>query len=107
MRRRRFRIRTLMISIAFLALWLTIIMQTFRLQREAVRQEWLRAEAEAQRAQALRAQAQSIRFFSRSRSGKARQPPWNANSRDENRILVGLISLPTRACRSPSGDRTG
>jgi hypothetical protein len=39
-----------MISIAFLALILTVIMQAFLLQRAAAREQQLRAEAEMQRA---------------------------------------------------------
>jgi len=50
-----------MISIAFLALILTVFVQTVMLQRAIVREEWLRAMAEKQRAvavaQAQRAQA--------------------------------------------------
>jgi hypothetical protein len=45
MRLLRFRLRTLMISITFLALILTVILQTILLQRAAVREEQLRAEA--------------------------------------------------------------
>jgi len=43
-----------MITIAFLALILTVTMQSFRLQRAAVREEFLRAEAAAQAAAAER-----------------------------------------------------
>jgi hypothetical protein len=50
MRLLRFRLRTLMISIAFLALILTVIMQAILLRRAAVREAQLRAEAEFQRA---------------------------------------------------------
>ncbi|MFO0889637.1 MAG: hypothetical protein U0790_10920 [Isosphaeraceae bacterium] len=49
MRLPRFRLRTLMISIAFLALILTVIMQAILLRQAAVREQQLRAEAEMQR----------------------------------------------------------
>jgi hypothetical protein len=52
MRLPRFRIRTLMISIAFLALILTVITQSILLRRAEVRAEVLRAEAALQRAEA-------------------------------------------------------
>jgi hypothetical protein len=52
MRLPRFRLRTMMICIAFLALVLTVIMQAILLQRAAVREQQLRAEAEWQRATA-------------------------------------------------------
>jgi NhaP-type Na+/H+ or K+/H+ antiporter len=53
----RIRLRTLMIGIAFLALLLTVIMQTVRLQMTLVIQERLRADAEMSRADAERGRA--------------------------------------------------
>ena len=50
MRLPRFRLRTLMISIAFLALLMTVFMQYVQLQRAAAREERSRAEAERNRA---------------------------------------------------------
>jgi NhaP-type Na+/H+ or K+/H+ antiporter len=52
MRLPRFRLRTLMITIAFLALILTVFIQTILIQRAAVRLEYFRAEAAQQRAEA-------------------------------------------------------
>ena len=52
MRLPRFRLRTLMISIAFLALILTVIMQAILLRRGAAREQQLRAEIESQKLQA-------------------------------------------------------
>jgi hypothetical protein len=52
MQRPRFRLRTLMIGIAFLALILTVIVQAVLLRRAAAREQQLRAEAEQQRASA-------------------------------------------------------
>jgi hypothetical protein len=61
-----------MIGIAFMALVLSLIMQTVLLQRAAVREQQLRAEADLQRAQAeaeiQRAQAILDRF--RQQAGK-------------------------------------
>jgi F0F1-type ATP synthase membrane subunit b/b' len=47
-----YRLRTLMITIAFVALILTVFMQFVQLRRAAVREEYLRAEAAQQRAEA-------------------------------------------------------
>ena len=52
MRRIRFRLRTLMIIIAFLALSLTVIIQSVLLHRAAVREQQYRAELAQQRAMA-------------------------------------------------------
>src|SRR5262245_13528905 len=64
MRLPRFRLRTIMISIAFLALLMTNVLQAVSLQNSAVRQEMFRLEAEVARAQALaqrdRAEAQRV-----------------------------------------------
>jgi NhaP-type Na+/H+ or K+/H+ antiporter len=69
MRVPRFRLRTVMITIAFLALILTVIMQGVFLQRAAVREQMLRAEAELARAQAdlRRARAEAALQQSRAR----------------------------------------
>ena len=50
MRIPQFRIRTLMIGIAFLALVMTVIFQAVLLQRSRLREELLRAAAERHRA---------------------------------------------------------
>jgi NhaP-type Na+/H+ or K+/H+ antiporter len=50
MRQPRFRLRTIMIGIAFLALIMTVIVQTVLLQRAAVREEMFRAEMMRERA---------------------------------------------------------
>jgi hypothetical protein len=61
MRKLRFRLRTVMITIAFVALILTIVMQSVYLQRALIREAIYRAMAEQQRAEAemryLQAQA--------------------------------------------------
>ncbi len=44
MRPRQFHLRTLMISIAFLALILTVVLQSLKLREAAIRQEQLRVE---------------------------------------------------------------
>jgi hypothetical protein len=49
MRLRQIRMRTVMLSIAFLALILAVFVQTIRLQRAVAREQLLRAEAEQQR----------------------------------------------------------
>jgi len=56
MRSPRFRLRALMICIAFLALILTVIVQAILLQRAAAREQLLRAEAQRHRAEAQRRQ---------------------------------------------------
>jgi hypothetical protein len=53
MRLPRFRLRTILISIAFLALLMTNVLQAVSLQNSAVRQEMFRLEAEVARAQAM------------------------------------------------------
>ena len=68
MRLPRFRLRTVMISIAFLALILTVIMQGVLLQRTAVREEMLRAEADLRRAQAEAALKRAEAIFQQSRA---------------------------------------
>jgi hypothetical protein len=60
MRLPRFRLRTLMISIAFLALVLTVIMQAFLLSSAVVREQRLRAEADLQRALAEEAMQRAL-----------------------------------------------
>jgi len=52
MRQARFRLRTIMIWIAFLALVMTVIVQTVFLQRAAVREQMYRAEMMRERAMA-------------------------------------------------------
>jgi NhaP-type Na+/H+ or K+/H+ antiporter len=52
MPRLRFRLRTIMIAIAFIALLLTVVIQGFLLQRNVVRAELARAIAERDRADA-------------------------------------------------------
>ena len=59
MRLPRFRLRTVMIGIAFLALILTVIVQGVLLQRAAIREQLLRAQAEMQRAEAEMQRAQA------------------------------------------------
>lgn len=63
MRLPRFRLRTLMISIAYLALLMTVFMQYVHFQRAAAQEERYRAEAERNRAlaaaSAQRARAQA------------------------------------------------
>jgi hypothetical protein len=71
--------RTVMLSIAFLALILALFVQTIRLQRAAVRAELLRAEAEQQRAEAEAAARATRAFLEQSlaqpdQSGEKRQP---------------------------------
>jgi hypothetical protein len=55
MRLRQFRLRTLMIVIAFLALFIVVIIQGIQLQRTTAREQLLRAEAERMRLDAERA----------------------------------------------------
>jgi hypothetical protein len=54
MRMPRVRLRTMMTAIALLALALTVIVQSVRLNQALVREEQLRTEAEFQRAQAAK-----------------------------------------------------
>jgi hypothetical protein len=54
MRLPQLRLKTVMISIAFLALFLTVFVQSILLQRAMVREELLRAMAERDRAVAVR-----------------------------------------------------
>jgi hypothetical protein len=49
---RRFKLRSMMLVIAFLALVLTVLVQAIELRRAAVRAELIRADAEWQRASA-------------------------------------------------------
>jgi hypothetical protein len=53
MRQYRFRLRTLMVIIAFVALALMVILQTFELRRMAVRAELYRAVSEQRQAEAF------------------------------------------------------
>ena len=76
------RLRTLMISIAFLALTLTVIMQAILLQRAAVREEQLRAEGRFQRAGAILKMVQAEAALSR-----GRWPSWRSSDR---RLLLLL-----------------
>ena len=55
MRQPRVRLRTMMVAIALLALALTVIVQSIRLNRALVREQQFRAEAESRRAQAEKA----------------------------------------------------
>ncbi len=61
----QFRIRTLLISIAFLALVLTVAIQTIRLQRTAARLQRTAASEQMLRtaAERLRADAEQARIF--------------------------------------------
>jgi NhaP-type Na+/H+ or K+/H+ antiporter len=61
MRLPRFRLRSVMISIAFLALILTVFVQAILLQRAVVLEQQMRADAERQRAMA-EAQAQRVQI---------------------------------------------
>jgi hypothetical protein len=72
MRLPRFRIRSLMIGVAFMALVLSLILQTVLLQRAAVREQRPRAEAELRRAQAEAEtqRAQAILDRSRQEAGE-------------------------------------
>jgi hypothetical protein len=69
----RFRLRSAMLGIAFLALILTVFAQTILLRRAAVREELARATAEHERAlaeaAARRAQTQ-VDFFRRQAEGR-------------------------------------
>jgi hypothetical protein len=82
MRLPRFRIRTVMIIVAFLALVLTVLMQAIMLQRAAVREQLLRAEAELRLAVAraeleqARAEAELKRAFAEA------GPPPSAPARE-------------------------
>jgi hypothetical protein len=77
MRLLRFRLRTLMISIAFLALILTVIMQAILLQRAAVREAHLRAEAAFQMSRAVlqRVQAEAALKRALAMEEEQRQSP--------------------------------
>ncbi|MFI5456448.1 MAG: hypothetical protein ACHRXM_13445 [Isosphaerales bacterium] len=68
MRLPRFRLRTLMITIAFVALILTVFMQTILLRRAAVRVEYFRAEAAQQRAEAEQQRALAEANLQRARA---------------------------------------
>ncbi len=59
MRLPRFRLRTVMISIAFLALILTVIVQGVLLQRAAIREQLRQAEVEKFQAEAEMQEAQA------------------------------------------------
>ena len=88
MRLLRFRLRTLMISITFLALILTVIMQTILLQRAAVREEQLRAEGAFQMAVALRKSVQAEAALKRALAivDEQRQAPPAAPNRNRSPI---------------------
>jgi hypothetical protein len=62
MRMPQLRIRTLMISIAFLALMLTVVFQVILLQRATAREQLLRADAERHRADAEQARVLAERL---------------------------------------------
>jgi hypothetical protein len=74
MRFPRFRLRTLLVSIAVLALFLTVIKQTLLLQRARVREELFRAQAEHQRAKAARQRAQVDANLQRIRAAVGETP---------------------------------
>jgi NhaP-type Na+/H+ or K+/H+ antiporter len=59
MQLRQFRLRTLMIIIAFLALIVTVFVQTLRLRRAEISAELFRAVAEQSRAEAERSRQQA------------------------------------------------
>ncbi len=71
---RQFRLRTLMIVIAFLALFIMVIMQGIQLQRTAAREQVLRAEAERMRVDAERGRilAEQLRDQAQARLEQAR-----------------------------------
>ena len=56
MRQPRVRLRTVVVAIVFVALALTVVVQSVRLNQALVREQQLRAEAEFQRAQAEKAE---------------------------------------------------
>jgi hypothetical protein len=56
MRQPRVRLRTVVLAIAFVALALTVVRQSVRLNQALVREQQLRADAELQRAQAEKAE---------------------------------------------------
>jgi hypothetical protein len=76
MRQPRFRLRTIMIAIAFLALILTIFMQSVFLRRAAVREQMFRAQVEQERVHAIRGRelAEALRQQAQAAAEKAVAP---------------------------------
>lgn len=84
MRMPQFRIRTLMISIAFVALLLTVVGQAILLQRSMVREKLLRAEAEK-----LRANAEQARVLAEAQAKHAQDALAEfSDLRDRNSALL-------------------